>query len=243
MIARLRPFLLAVAFNANAFAADPVLPANAESARLMRLDKFVVPEFPEFLRRTGVLQGTVVAAIRHDGLGQADDVLVLESSDPRFTAAAIEAIQEWRFAAHPRSAAPVEQLVPIVRFLFTSSSVSVVSATVDAGRVSRTRVRADSPIELPNFSHLDTPPKVRAQPMPEFPAALKGQVGDGVALVKYFVDREGRARVPVVVSATAPEFATAALAAVKQWRFDPPRLDGKPVIALETHTFRFTANP
>lgn len=214
---------------------------NAESARVMRLDKFVLPEFPEFLRRTGVMQGTVVTAISHDGLGRADDVLVLQSSDPRFTAAVLEAVREWRFTAHPRSAAPVEALVPVVRFLFTSTSVSVTSTTIDAGRPTHPRVRADSPLEIPNFSHLDAPPAPRQQPMPVFPEALKGQVARGIALVKYFVDAEGRARVPVAVSATDPEFAQAAVAAVRQWRFEPPKLDGKPVIVLETHTFTFGA--
>jgi TonB family protein len=219
--------------------AAQVPPANAESARIMRLDKFVTPEFPEFLRRTGVLTGTVVTAISHDGLGQADDILVLESTDSRFTAAALEAIRAWRFEAHPRSPAPVEQLVPVVRFLFTSTSVSVTSTSVDAGRPTHARVRANSPLEIPNFSHCDARPKAQSQPMPAFPEALKGKVSTGTALVKFFVDAAGRARVPVAITATDPELAHAAVTAVKQWRFDPPKIDGKPVIVLETHTFTF----
>jgi TonB family protein len=215
------------------------IPANADSARIMRLDHFVLPEFPEFLRRTGVLQGTVVAAISHDGLGRADDILILESTEPRFTAAVLEAVREWRFAAHPRSPAPIEALVPVVRFLFSSTSVSVVSTTVDAGRAGHTRVRADSPIELPNFTHLDKVPQARVEAEPDFPAELIGRVSEGIALVKFFVDADGRARVPVALTASDPAFATAAVAAAKQWRFDPPRLDGKPVIALETRTIRF----
>jgi TonB family protein len=211
---------------------------NADSARVMRLEKFVVPEFPEFLRRSGVMQGTVVAAISHDGLGQADDILVLESTDSRFTDAVLEAIHQWRFETHPRSPAPVEALVPVVRFLFTSNSVSVTSTSIDAGRPTHTRVRADAPLEIPNFSHLDARPKPRQQ---EFPANPKTKTARGLALVKFFVDRDGRARVPVAITASDPEFAAVAVAAVKQWRFDPPRLDGKPVIALETHTFQFGA--
>ena len=128
------------------------------------------------------------------------------------------------------------------KLLLQRTSVSVTSTAVDAGRPTHTRVRADSPLEIPNFSHLDARPQPRHQPWPELPA-LPLEPGAQVALVKFFVDTEGRARVPVVISAATPELGAAVVAAVKQWRFDPPRLDGKPVIVLETYTFRFGAKP
>jgi TonB family protein len=214
---------------------------NDQSARLMRLDRFVLPEFPPFLRQAGVMQGTVVAAIGHDEKGRADDILILESSDPRFSDAALDAIREWRFQPHA-DAARAGDAAPVVRFLFTTGSVSVVPLTASSGGVTRRAVRADSPIELPNFSHLDQPPPLLQQATPEFPAALRSRVTRGTVVVKYFVDSTGRVRLPSVISATEPEFGAAALTAIRQWRYEPPRIDGKPVVALERHAFEFSAS-
>jgi len=209
-------------------------PDNERAARAMRLAKFVVPEFPEFLRRSGVMQGTVVAAIGHDAEGRPADILVIESTDPRFSAAVLEAIRGWRFESPAKPPLPREAVVPVVRFLFTSGTVAVISLDLGAPGASLSRVRANTPIELPNFSHLDTVPRPVQQPMPKVAAGR-----DGIALVKFFVDATGRARVPIVIDATTPELGEAALAAVRQWRFDPPQIDGKPVIAIETRLFRF----
>ena len=216
------------------------LAPNDQSARIMRLDRFVVPEFPAFLRQAGILQGTVVAAIGSDGRGRPDDILVLESTDPRFTTAALEAIREWRFAPAATNPSDPPQSVPVVRFLFTTGAVSVVPLTVGSSG-SRRPVRAETPIELPNFSHLDQVPSALSQPAPEFPPALRQRVTAGTVVVKYFVDATGRVRLPTVISASDAGLAQAALAAVRQWRFEPPRIDGRPVIALERHSFQFNA--
>lgn len=212
---------------------------NEDSVRQMRLVRFVVPDFPEFLRRTGVLEGTVVAAIAHDATGVASDILVLESTDPRFTEAALDAIRQWRFESPMKPPVSRDAIVPVVRFLFTSGNVAIVPLAVGAAEKSRLPVRAGSPVELPNFGHCDTQPKALNQPLPAFPAELKGRVASGLALVKYFVDETGRARVPVAIHASEPAFGGAAVAAVAQWRFEPPRIDGKPAIVIETCTFHF----
>jgi TonB family protein len=221
------------------FGAVPLPPHNEQSARTMRLEKFIVPEFPTFLRQTGVMQGSVVVAIGHDAKGKPDDVLVLESSEPHFTDATLDAIRHWRFETGATVPPPSEAPVPVVRFFFTSGNVSIVPLTTSPRSSARRPVRADTPVELPNFSHLDVEPKPLHRPMPEFPPSLRGKTERGTALVKYFVDPEGRARVPVAVHATEPQFAAAALEAVRKWRFEPPRIDGRPVVALEMQFFQF----
>ena len=57
--------------------------------------------------------------------------------------------------------------------------------------------------------------------------------------MKFFVDETGRVRVPIVVDCSVPELGRAALAAVEQWRFEPPRIAGHKTIVLETQTFSF----
>ena len=60
--------------------------------------------------------------------------------------------------------------------------------------------------------------------------------------MRFYVDEDGRVRLPEVIQATEPEFAEAALAAVKQWRYEPPQLGGRRVIACDNWNFKFAAN-
>jgi TonB family protein len=159
--------------------ASAQLAPNATTARAMKLERFVAPEFPPFLRQAGILQGTVVVAIGHDIRGKVNDTLVLESSDPRFTAATLDAIREWRFEAKPASTPMLATTVPVVRFLFTTGSVSMVSLTASGRTGTRQSVRAETPIELPNFSHLDETPRALSSPAPEFPPALRSRNAQG----------------------------------------------------------------
>ena len=72
----------------------------------------------------------------HDDKGRANDILVLEASDPRFSDATLEAIREWRFK--PRTTdSNAEDSVPVVRFLFTTGSVSLVPLTATARGTTR----------------------------------------------------------------------------------------------------------
>jgi TonB family protein len=188
-----------------------------------------------------VTQGTVVVAFERGARNRAGDVLVLESTDSRFADAALDAIREWRFAAHASGGGVVED-APVVRFLFTTGSIAVVPLTAGPRTGDRRTIRADSAVELPNFSHLDAPPKALASPAPGFPVALRGRLSQGTVVVKYFVDPQGKVRLPVVVSASDPAFGAAALAAIREWRYEPPRIDGRPVVALERHSFHFAVS-
>ncbi len=82
--------------------------------------------------------------------------------------------------------------------------------------------------ELFDVSRLDRPPRARFQPAPEYPADLRRDAIEGVVVVDFEVDREGR-----VVGARAVDgdraFAAAAVRAVLRWRFEPGRSEGRPV--------------
>ncbi len=72
----------------------------------------------------------------------------------------------------------------------------------------------------------------------ELPAAIPGQAGGSVVL-EFFIDADGRVRLPVVLSAPGNAYAHAALAAVRNWRFAGPRVDGKPASVRVRWSFAF----
>lgn len=212
--------------------------SNQKAADQLSLIKFALPEYPSYLQQIGLTEGTVAMAIERNAAGAVADVLVLESTHYRFSDAATEATKVWRFAPLPEGTPAIAAQVPIVRIQFAMDSLtSVLMPTIYVGRPEMP-VRPDQ-IKVITFAELDRAPAAKTQPMPAFPAELARRGVKGTASVSFFVDPDGKVRIPVVTAADAPEFAEAALAAIRQWRFEAPRKGGKKVTAFETWTFDF----
>lgn len=212
--------------------------SNERAADQLSLIAFSLPAYPSYLQQIGLTEGTVAMAIERNAAGEVADVLVLESTHYRFSDAAVEAAKKWRFAPLPEGVPAINREVPIVRIQFAMDDItSVLMPTIYVGRPEMP-VRPDQ-IKVITFAELDRTPEAKAQPMPAFPADLARRGVKGTASVSFFVDDSGKVRVPVVTAADAPEFAQAALNAVRQWRFDAPRKSGKKVNAFETWTFDF----
>lgn len=242
---RLRSAAAAFTALACAGAAHGGAPANEQSIQKLRLERFVMPEFPDFVRLTGSSRGHVTAAIGRDSEGHVDDVLLLESTHPRLSHAVTEAVRKWRFARPANQAMLGAEIVPIVRFIFTASGISIVSAATGpaVARDAAGLGRDDAPVVLPGVADLDSPAAPVHQPMPRISGVTRDRVTAGSATVKFFIDETGRVRIPLVLEATTPELGEAALAAVAQWRYEPPRIAGRATIAIETQTFQFAPAP
>ncbi|MBU0755684.1 MAG: energy transducer TonB [Planctomycetes bacterium] len=79
-----------------------------------------------------------------------------------------------------------------------------------------------------SMSDLDQSPRTLYQPGPMMNAAVRKKVPGKVNII-FVVDREGKVKNPQVRSSTDPIFEKPALAAVKQWKFEPGKKNGKPV--------------
>lgn len=79
---------------------------------------------------------------------------------------------------------------------------------------------------------------------PAYPGALRvnGRPAGG-AVIDFIIDRDGRARLPQVVSATSEEFGWAAATAVAQWVFKSPLRNGQHVDVKARIPFSFKAPP
>lgn len=235
---RLLPTVCAtLAILASAPAAE--VPDNETSVQKLRVEKFVLPEFPDSVRLAGNNRGVVTVAIGRDPEGRVTDVLVLDSTHPKLTQSAVAAVRQWKFKIPANPAPTGHEIVPIVRFLFTAKGISVVSALTGSLASKDRDIRENAPVILPSFADLDPPPKAITQPMPRFTGTLAERAAGATVTVKFFVDETGKVRVPIVLECTLPELGRAALAAVEQWRFEPPRIAGHETIVLETQTFTF----
>lgn len=215
---------------------------NEVSVSQLRLTSYTEPVFPSSARVAGIPDGLVTLAISRDAAGVPGDILVIDATDHRFAEAAVDAARSWRFAPVSSDTELHEELV---RIGFRLTGV----VYINADNQNKAGLLADyvakklrEPVRIPELQSLPITPKAIAQPMPAYPAALAGKAIEGRARVRFYVDEEGRVRLPQVVEATRPEFAQAALAAVAQWRYEPPRLGSRRIVASENWSFNFAAN-
>lgn len=80
-----------------------------------------------------------------------------------------------------------------------------------------------------SMAELDQKPRVVYQPAPDYPAELRRKKVQGTVYILFVVDRSGRTVNPVIQKSTHPAFEQPALRAIKRWRFEPGKRNGKPV--------------
>lgn len=85
----------------------------------------------------------------------------------------------------------------------------------------------------------DTPPRLISGRAPIYPISklLKGRGGE--AVISFTIDVDGTTKDFVVISTTYEYFASHAIVAVKDWRFEPAKKDGHPVAIRVRQTFLF----
>ena len=86
-----------------------------------------------------------------------------------------------------------------------------------------------------------TDPVAKSTPSPLYPEELKSERVWGTAIVEGIVLRDGCVAFARVMRASRPEFGSAALEALKQYRYKPGTCGGEPVprFVTITHTFTF----
>lgn len=78
------------------------------------------------------------------------------------------------------------------------------------------------------LADLDQKPRPLYQPSPVVGAALRKKA-PGTVNILFIVDQDGRVQNPIVQSSSDSVFERPALAAVKQWKFEPGKRNGAPV--------------
>ncbi|MFI5337978.1 MAG: TonB family protein [Opitutales bacterium] len=215
---------------------------NDDTVQQLNLVKYVPPEFPPVLQVEGVPSGIVVLAIGRDSQGVPQDLLVLESTHPAMTEAALNAVRQWRFAPQNDGVTAGPRPV-LVRLSFSIHGVVLIYSSAGKELTAEEAIERNQPIKVKSAASLADKPRALHQPMPGYPAQLAGRDLEGEARVEFYIDGDGRVRLPHVTEATTSEFGDAAVAAVSQWRYEPPRDHGQPAVVADNWVFRFSRRP
>lgn len=80
-----------------------------------------------------------------------------------------------------------------------------------------------------SLAEIDQKPRAVFQAAPMFPAEMRGKKVEGVVTVVFIVDASGKVLNPRVEKSSHPAFEKPALAAVRQWKFEPAVKGGQRV--------------
>ena len=189
-------------------------------------------EYPEAARRAGV-EGRVIVQFVVDERGRVVDPVVVRSPSPLLSDAALDAVRQARFrpGSDAGEAVKVRFALPITFRLrddppeVEGPVVEEIDLDLDAppagGAPEERTVREEAPRLIGGLAGLAG--------RTVYPEDARRESVEGRVVVQFVVTEEGRVESPVVLSSPDPRLSRAALAAVRQSRFEPGRIDGQPV--------------
>jgi len=196
--------------------------------------RIAAPVYPfELLARKVTGAASVACMVDVDGKVIRTDVL--ETTRPEFAAALAAALEATEFAYATREGEPIASVLGFHhRFEFTPDTPG--DPRTELRLLERTQRQ---PTLIGQPAALDRPVRPRAQRAPVFPTELQRRQREGEATVEFFLDEDGRPRLPRVRHATDPAFGYAAVQAVAEWTFDPPTTHGQPTVMRVAVPFYF----
>jgi TonB family protein len=188
-------------------------------------------EYPLSLRRTGN-QGEVDVDFVVDEQGNVTKPKATKSSHPDFEAPAIAWVSKWKFSPGTIRGKPVKTSMrqPI--------TFKISEETNDHG-VDVFSIPAKSTAEMPVEYRYDQPPKPSLVVAPVYPFDLLKAGKKGYAEVIFVVGPKGTVEAAAAHGASSPEFSLAAVSAMRAWKFEPAKLNGKPTQTILSHRFDF----
>lgn len=202
-MARLGSVLLGYVFwLAASGAAQSIDPLTVDG--VAQVTGWVQPVYPEALRRERI-EGEVVAHLVVEADGTQRDLQIASSSDERFSAAVRDALAQWTFQPAIFQGRPVATGVGI-RWKFV----------LPYPKPGQTPPMEAWPQPLPH-----TPAVAEYVPDPRYPDSLLPRRLDGEVLCEATISHEGTVEGVRVLQASHGDFVTAAVAALRSWRFKP----------------------
>ena len=219
-----------------------------EKVKPPKLVKEVEPVYPEAARKAGI-EGVVILEGTTDTYGRVVEAKVLRGV-PQLDQAAVDALKQWVYEPMVIDGKPQPVVFTVtVRFKLDDKKKPDVAGAV-GGAVGGV-LAGGAPAGKPDAQELAKfegdavravgevePPKVVKQVSPVYPETARQSRVEGVVILEAKTDEQGNV-VDARVLRSVKGLDQAAIDAVKQWKYEPMVLDGKPRKALFTVTVRF----
>lgn len=193
----------------------------------------VQPVYPYELLSAKV-EGKAQVAFVIDETGRVIRVDIVSATHPEFGMSVRAAVENFVFEPATKDGRPCPSISGYEEVFERVGNRTLVSDEEwDLLRRSKSR-----PESIVGLKELDEPLRPLSQKSIAYPISAKADTGQ--AMIEFFVDEEGRARLPRVVSATEPTFGYSAIQSLRDWRFTPPKRGGRPVVVRTQIPIQFT---
>lgn len=205
----------------------------------LRWKQTVDPLFPRTLLSAGVTSGWSRVVVDVDETGQLRDWLVVAHTSPEFGDSAVSAIKHWQFQPMVINGHAVPSTT-LLSFEYEAKGVVIDIRPGFDPRVflfgETIRDRIYRPRTLPEIDRIPVPLEWVD---PIYHRELRERGVAGSATVEFYIDETGAVRMPAVVRADFPELGDLLATAVRQWKFEPPTVRGRPVLVHASQTVIF----
>lgn len=222
------------AFPAKDEVTPPAFPSN---------DPLIKVQFPGTALFEGVATGRATVGVMLDPTGRPADFLLIRYTQPYFGQALLEAAKARDYTPKRLKGIAVPGPFTFSYHFEPPEGLTNISSFEAAGRRSE---EVQGGIRFAYEPHREAElDGAQLEPIqvqiPVLPARLVRPDKRPVrVLVSFYVDEQGRVRLPEVESALAPELVARAVQALQHWAFKPPTIKAKPVLvrAMRAVTFR-----
>jgi TonB family protein len=224
--------LFAARLLSGAVAAGPAGDENAGIA----INQSSLLVYPPMMLYNAIYYGEARVVISVDADGKLTDSLVTGYTNEAFAEAAVGALKRWSYES-ARANGKARASRADVLFIFRDKGV-IVQNLPGALEQHRTFGALQDrytfkPCKLSDLDRIPNP--IHVVP----PVAAKSSRLHSVT-VEFYIDAEGKVRMPAVARESADDvYAAAAVSAVEQWRFESPLRKGRPVLVYAQQEFAF----
>ena len=234
----------ALAFAAVLVAARASVTETDDDNAGIAINQTEVLNYPSLMLYNAVYSGETHVVISVDADGRLTDSLVVSYTHEAFADAALSALRRWSYEpAKVRGRACAGRADVLFDFRDKGVIVQTFPGSLERHifRTGRDDRYVFAACNLRDLDRIPTPLHVVAPVLPAggLPHGIKRAV-----TVEFYIDQEGHVRMPAIERADAGDaFAAASVAAVEQWKFEPPRRKGSPVLVLARQEFAFVPKP
>jgi TonB family protein len=213
--------------------AGAIPPADAPC----RIIQAVQPQFPARMFKNGVTNGVARVLVHVNAVGTPVDLLVTAYTHRPFADEALRAIGKWSFEPARASGELIDTILDLT-FKFELTGVVLVQRFTH-DKPPAAELISGYEYEACNLNNLDRMPTPLTVVHPTYPEAWATKGIAGRVTVDFYIDETGRTRFASAAPEAHPMLAGVAVAAVQQWRFDPPTSNGRPVLVRARQVFTF----
>ena len=228
---------LALGLVASAGQAQPL--TRSSDRQGVKIFQTVTPVFPRELPEVGFFEGEARIAIAVDETGKLTDWLVIGYTHRRFAEESVDAIKQWKFEPARVGGKPVSVQIELDINFATSGVVISCDAGTSMQRFANSLFKNREAYQPCNMREIDRIPTPRNAVSPAYSEELAKKGVQGTVVVDFFIDETGTLRMPAIQHADYDELASLAVAAMQQWKFEPPTRHGVPVLVRAKQVFHF----